>query len=40
MDNNKLCERVFALNEDIRYAGVIDSQAHWLQAACARALTQ
>ena len=25
MDNNKLCERVFALNEDIRYAGVIDS---------------
>ena len=25
MDHNKLCERVFALNEDIRYAGVIDS---------------
>jgi hypothetical protein len=25
MDLNKLCERVFALNEDIRYAGVIDS---------------
>ena len=25
MDINKLCERVFALNEDIRYAGVIDS---------------
>src|SRR5688572_32569717 len=24
MDLNKLCERVFALNEDIRYAGVID----------------
>jgi hypothetical protein len=24
MDHNKLCERVFALNEDIRYAGVID----------------
>jgi len=25
MDHNMLCERVFALNEDIRYAGVIDS---------------
>ena len=25
MDHNKLFERVFALNEDIRYAGVIDS---------------
>jgi hypothetical protein len=25
MDHNKLCEQVFALNEDIRYAGVIDS---------------
>jgi hypothetical protein len=25
MDLNKLCERVFALNDDIRYAGVIDS---------------
>jgi hypothetical protein len=25
MDHNKLCERVFALNKDIRYAGVIDS---------------
>ena len=25
MDHNQLCERVFALNEDIRYAGVIDS---------------
>jgi hypothetical protein len=24
MDLNKLCERVFALNDDIRYAGVID----------------
>jgi hypothetical protein len=24
MDHDKLCERVFALNEDIRYAGVID----------------
>jgi hypothetical protein len=25
MDLNKLCERVFMLNDDIRYAGVIDS---------------
>jgi hypothetical protein len=25
VDLNKLCERVFALNDDIRYAGVIDS---------------
>ena len=25
MDLNKLCERVFGLNDDIRYAGVIDS---------------
>jgi hypothetical protein len=25
MDLHKLCERVFALNDDIRYAGVIDS---------------
>lgn len=25
MDFAKLCERVFALNDDIRYAGVIDS---------------
>jgi uncharacterized protein DUF6659 len=25
MDHDKLCERVFALNKDIRYAGVIDS---------------
>jgi hypothetical protein len=25
MELNKLCERVFALNDDIRYAGVIDS---------------
>ena len=25
MDLNKLCEQVFRLNDDIRYAGVIDS---------------
>jgi hypothetical protein len=25
MDFNKLCEQVFALNDDIRYAGVLDN---------------
>lgn len=25
MDFNRLCEQVFALNDDIRYAGVLDS---------------